>query len=227
VSKAPSYLGFLVEREARNRDLDRPEEKVAAVNAVLPHLARLKSAVERAAWSGRLADALHIDDDLVLQELNAVLKSGRTQIRHRVRDPKESPREVESRLVSLMLRYEKDRMKAKTELEPSDLEGTRVGGIVRTILRLVDEGQGVEYPDVFAALEHDEERDLLTRIAFRDEPDGGTDEMEDCIRSLRKQRLVRERRELQKQIQTAADAAAIDSLLDRTQRLAQQIDALS
>jgi DNA primase len=227
VSNAPSYLGFLVEREARNRDLDRPEERVAAVNAVLPHVARLKSAVERAAWSGRLADALHIEDDLVLQELNAVLRSGRTQIRHRVRDPKEPPREVESRLVSLMLRYEHDRTRAQTELEPSDLEGTRVGGIVHTIMRLVEQGQGVDYPNVFAALEHDEERDLLTRIAFREDPEGGTDELDDCIRSLRKKRLVRERRELQKQIQTAADAAAIDSLLDRTQQLARQIEALS
>ena len=126
-----------------------------------------------------------------------------------------------------MLRYEHDRNKAKTALEPGDLEGTRVGGIVHTILRLVDEGQGVDYPNVFAALDHDEERDLLTRIAFREEPEGGTEEMEDCIRSLRKQKLVRERRELQKQIQTAADAAAIDTLLDRTQQLARQIDAMS
>lgn len=38
---------------------------------------------------------------------------------------------------------------------------------------------------------------------------------------------MRERRELQRKIQTAVDPGAIDTLLNRTQRLAQQIEALS
>jgi DNA primase len=226
VDSAPAYLEFLVSREARRRDLDRPEERVAAANAVLPHLARLDSPIERASWAGRLADALRIEDDLVLQELKRVLKSGKTVIRHRVRDA-EPPREVESRLVSLMLRFEQGRKKASADLDPGDLAGTRVAGIVRTILRLVGEGKGVDYPTVFSALEDDDDKEILTRIAFREEPEGEADEMEDCIRSLRKQRLMREQSELQKQIRTAADAAAINTLLDRTQQLARQIDALS
>jgi DNA primase len=226
VEGAPTYLEFLVSREARKRDLDRPEERVAAANAVLPHLARLDSAIERASWAGRLADALRIEDDVVLQELKGVLRSGKTSIRHRVREA-EPPRELESRLVSLMLRFEAGREKARVDLDPGDLAGTRVSGIVRTILRLVDEGKGVDYPTVFSALEDDGDKETLTRIAFREEPEGEAEEMEDCIRSLRRQRLMRERRELQRQIQTAADAAAIDTLLDRTQQLARQIDALT
>ena len=213
-------------KEARGRDLDRPEERVAAVNAVLPHLARLDSPIERASWAGRLADALRIEDDLVLQELQGVLKSGRTNIRHRVREA-EPPREVESRLVSLLLRFEEGRDKARADLEQGDLlVGTRVSGIVRALWRLVDEGKGVDYPTLFSALD-DDDKEILTHIAFRDEPEAKAEEMEDCIRALHRQRLMRERRELQKRIQTAADAAAIDTLLDRTQQLARQIDALS
>ena len=226
VAGAPSYLDFLVHREARGRDLDRPEERVAAVNAVLPHLSRLKSAVERASWAGRLADALRIEDGLVLQELGAVLKSGKSQIRHRLREG-EAVGGVESRLVSLMLRDEHGRERAMSEIEPGDVEGTRVEAIVRSIQRLVEQGEGVDYPTVFSSLELEEDRDLLTRIAFREEPQGGTEEVVDCIRSLRRQRLMRERRELQRQIQTAVDPGAIDTLLNRTQRLAQQIEALS
>ncbi len=77
VRQAPDYLEFLVRRETRTRDLDRLEEKVAAVNAVLPHIAKLSSAVERAGWAGRLADALGIDDEVVLQELRTVARAGR------------------------------------------------------------------------------------------------------------------------------------------------------
>jgi DNA primase len=226
VASAPGYLDYVVRREAAGRDLGRPEERVAALNAVLPHLCRLKSAVERASWAGRLADALRIEDGLVLQELGAALRSGKPGIRHRVLEG-EAPREVESRLVSLMLRHEEGRARAIHEIEPGDVEGTRVERIVRAILSLADEGKGVDYPTVFSVLEIDEDRDLLTRIAFREEPQGGIEELVDCVRSLRRQRLMRERRELQRQIQTAVDPGAIDTLLNRTQRLAQQIDALT
>jgi hypothetical protein len=126
-----------------------------------------------------------------------------------------------------MLRHEEGRARAIHEIEPGDVEGTRVERIVRAILSLADEGKGVDYPTVFSVLEIDEDRDLLTRIAFREEPQGGIEELVDCVRSLRRQRLMRERRELQRQIQTAVDPGAIDTLLNRTQRLAQQIDALT
>ena len=61
--------------------MSRPEEKVAAINAILPKLARLESAVERSAWAGRLADALRIDDDLVMQELRNALRAAKPGIR--------------------------------------------------------------------------------------------------------------------------------------------------
>jgi DNA primase len=226
VAGAPSYLEFLIDRETRGRDLDRPEERVAAANAVLPHVARLASAVERASWAGRLADSLRLEDEVVLQELGTALKTGRPRVRHRPRGV-QGPSEVESRLVTLLLRFDDGRAKAVQGLEPGDLDGSRVGSIVRTILDLEAGGRDVDYQAVFSALERDEDRDLLARIALRDEPDGEPSETDDCIRSLRRRRLMRERRELQRRIGAAADAATVDSLLRRTQELARQIDGLS
>jgi hypothetical protein len=118
------------------------------------------------------------------------------------------------------------RERARSELQPGDLEGTRVAGILGAILDLADRGEEVSYHGVFGALEGDEDRDLLARIAFRDEPEGSAEEVGECVRSLRRQRLLRERRELQRRIQAAADTAAVDALLHRTQELARQIDAL-
>ena len=227
VSGAPGYLEFLVRREAKARDLDRVEERVAAVNAVLPHVARLSSSIERASMAGYLADTLHIEDELVLQELRSVLTSGRGRVRHPAADAGKEPREVEARLVSLLLRFEAGREIALHDLDPGDLDGTRVADIVGTILRLVKDGRDVDYTTLFSALERDEDRDLLTRIAFRNEPEGEVAEVEGCLCSLRRQRLVRERKKLQRQIQTIADPAAIDALLMETQQLARQIDALS
>jgi DNA primase len=202
VRQAPSYLDFLVQRELRGRDLSRPEEKVAAVNAVLPTLARLESAVERSAWAGRLADALGIDDDLVMQELRSALRTAKPGIRHRI-GADESTKDVEARLVRLVLGSEEARRRAREALGPSDLAGTRIGTLVRTILDLDRDGLPVDGPLVVDALADEADRELLTRIAFRDEAPGGAEEVDGCLVTLRNTRLKKEHR---------AESRELDSL---------------
>ncbi len=214
VRQAPSYLDFLVQRELRGRDLTRPEEKVATINAILPKLARLESAVERAAWAGRLADALQIDDDLVMQELRSALRAAKPGIRHRV-GADESTMDVEARLVRLVLGSDEARRRAREVLGPSDLAGTRVGTLVRTILDLDRDGLSVEGPLVVDALTDEADRELLTRIAFRDEAPGGADEVDGCLVTLRNTRLKKEHRAESREL----DALSRDDQDRRLQKL--------
>jgi len=104
VRRAPEFVQFLIDREARSRDIDRAEGKVAAVNAVLPHWRGCRARVERVTWAGRLADALHIDDDVILGELRAALKARQTRIRQPLAAATGEIRLAESRLVTLLLR---------------------------------------------------------------------------------------------------------------------------
>lgn len=193
VRQAPGYLDFLVRRELRGRDLARPEEKVAAINAILPKLARLESAVERTAWAGRLADALRIDDDLVMQELRSALKVAKPGIRHRV-GADDLASDVEARLVRLLLASDEARRRAHEALAPADLDEMRVAAIVRAILTLDLTGLPVDGPLVVDALTEAADRELLTRIAFRDEAPGGAEELDGCLVTLRKTRLKKEHR---------------------------------
>ncbi len=211
VRQAPGYLDFLVKRELRGRDLSLPEEKVAAINAILPKLARLESAVERVAWAGRLADALQIDDDLVMQELRRALRAAKPGIRHRA-GVHESTKDVEAWLVRLVLGSDEARQRAREVLEPSDLAGTRVGTIIKTILDLDLAGLPVKGPLVIDALEDEADRELLTRISFRDEAPGGATEVDGCLVTLRKTRLKKEHRDESREL----DALSRD---DQDQRL--------
>jgi DNA primase len=223
--QAPGYLQFLLLRETRTRDLSRVEEKVAAVNNLLPHIARLSSPVARASWAGQLAGTLGVEDELILQELRAALKGGRSAIRQRPAAA-QSVREAEARLVSLLLRGPESRARARETLDPADLEGTRVGLILKSLLDVDAAGGEVDYPRVIAELEREEDRELLTRIAFREEPEGTADEVDRCLDVLRRGRLRREGRDLQREIEQQP-SATVDELLETKLRLARQIDALS
>ena len=223
VRQSPVYLDFLVQKELRGRDLDRPDEKVAAINAVLPKLARLESAVERAAWAGRLADALRIDDDLVMQELRNALRAAKPGIRHRAASH-EPARDVEARLVRLVLESDEARRRAREVLEPADLADTRVGTIVRAILDLDRDGLPVDGPLVVDALEDEADRDLLTRIAFRDEAPGGADEVDGCLVTLRNTRLKKEHRDESREL-SALDRDDQTERLLKLMRLGHDMDA--
>ena len=194
-------------------------------------MAKLGNAIERASWAGRLADALRIEDELVLQELRAALTTAQKAIRHRPGPSSRPLREAEARMVNLLLRSEEERARWVTELDPEDLAETEVAPIVDTIFRLVREGGQVDHPTVLSALSDDAERDLLTRIAFRDEPETGPT-VEDCLWACKRERLRRRGREVASEIDRLekADGSPEDSSLDERlaelQRLARQRDAL-
>lgn len=228
LQQAPAWLEFLLERERRSRDLTRVEERVAGINALLPHLAQLPTPLERAAWAGQIADALQVEDHLVLAELKAALKDARPAVR--LRPPEEAPRvrEAEAGLVRALLSTFAE--KKPVEMEIEEVEGTTVAPIIRTMLRMSDEGLPVNAGSVFSALESDGDRDLLTRIAVRpdEEEETGTEALQSCLAALRRERWIREGKALQKEIERAAsDPIARDALLRRKQELARRIDALS
>ena len=81
--QAPPYLEFLIRKAAENVDRNDPGAKAAAVNLVLPHLAKLGSGIARGEWAARLADSLDIEDALVLQELKSAVRDARASIRRR------------------------------------------------------------------------------------------------------------------------------------------------
>lgn len=196
--QAPDYLEFLIRQQVKERDLSALSEKVTAVNAVLPHIVKLPNAIERGSWAARLADLLQIEEGLVLQELRAALSTAQPTIRTRA-PQQETPRDADCRLVALLLRSEAERAYCATELDPADLEGSPVAPLVKTILDLVARSSRVDYPAVLEALENEADRDLLTRIAFQDEPDEGPT-VADCLCAFKRQRLELEGRAVVSQI---------------------------
>jgi DNA primase len=233
LEQAPEYIEFLVRREARAAGAGRIDRKVAAVNSVLPHLAKLANAVERGEWALRLADALGIEDDLVLQELRTAVRAARPNVRQPAPAAERPVRAAEARLVNRLLQSEEERRRwAAAGCERADLEGTLVGSIVGVIADLAQGRAQVDYPTVLDRLGDEGDREVLTRIAFREEPEDGPN-VEDCLAALRRQRLLREGKRLRRRIvdlgtRKPGDGPAddVDRELQRLQELARRRDAL-
>jgi DNA primase len=233
VHEAPQYIHYMIRRVARARDIAKVEEKVAAVNAVLPHIAKLSNAIERAGWATRLADELQIEEGLVMQELRKALRAAQKTIRQRPDRPNPL-RESDARLVSRLLASDDDRRHCAAAIEWRDLEGSPVIGIVRKILEIDERGDAVEYSSVWNELD-EADRGLLTAIAFRDEPAEGPT-AEDCLLAFRRQRLTREGRQALREldrVRSGADdpprgspPASVDEQLRRIEELARQRDRL-
>jgi hypothetical protein len=92
------------------------------------------------------------------------------------------------------------------------------------ILELDRAGLPVEGPLVVDALEDEADRDLLTRIAFRDEAPGGADEVEGCLVTLRKTRLKKEHRDESRELDALSRDDQTERLL-KLMKLGHQMDA--
>src|SRR2546429_413583 len=80
LSAAPSYIDYLTERAASQHDLSRPEGRVAAANAVLPHLAKVPDAMLRTQLAQGLALRLRLDQRSVQEELKRAAMRRETQV---------------------------------------------------------------------------------------------------------------------------------------------------
>ena len=223
VRGASGFLEFLLKKELSGRDLDRPGEKVGVINALLPRLAHLPNAVERSTWAAKLAEALSLDDDLVLHELRAALKAARPSIRQRA-GAEDPLRDVEARLVAVLLAGVDARARARAVLGSDELEGTRVDRIVRAILTHPERGGPIPAAEFVDALDDDADRALLTRIAFRDEPPGGPEAVDGCLEMLNHARWRRESHEVARAVSTQ-DRDEQTERLRRLMDLGRRMDA--
>ena len=231
VREAPEYLQFLVQKEVRRHGIGSTKNKVAVVNAVLPHIAKLKNAIERTAWATKLADTLQIEDGLVLQELQGALKSARVEIRQRPSRPSsDRMRAAEVRLIHLLMRSSSDRQRLR-EMGTDDLAATAIAPIVSAILESDGDQEALDASTVCARLP-EEDSQTLTRIMFRDEPSEGAS-FDDCMDAFRRDNLTRAERQVASQLnrsrqndQPSSESEDLDRQLMQLQQLARQRDAL-
>ncbi|MBI1950218.1 MAG: DNA primase [Acidobacteria bacterium] len=225
---AVPYIEFLTRDVAARQDLSGTRGKVAALNEVLPFLARLDNPVRRAGHVEMLGTVLGIEDRLVLQELKDAVRERRKGLQAATLHAARGSwivSESESRLLRALMDARDVRRTILGEIEEGDLETSRIAEVVKAIRDLVVKDEDVTYPRV-ASLVSDQARDIITRAAALPHPPATLEEGRGCLMALRAARLERQMGDIQKRLESGGKAADVDDLLRRKVELKRRIEAL-
>ena len=229
LSAAPSYIDYLTERAASQHDLSRPEGRVAAANAVLPHLAKVPDAMLRTQLAQGLALRLRLDQRSVQEELKRAALRRESQVKPEVAAPKAN-HSVKLLLRACLENHDLADEFASELVESGDCEGLMGEQVFRRIAELRGKGERLEVALLEESLSPEEKGLLYESMFWPGDPVNRALALA-CRQKLRFERAQRERERLRADIERAerekdgarlAELIRAKQLLDRKLREAGQ-----
>ena len=223
------YFEYLTREVALRIDLKGTAGKIAALNEVLPFLARIDNPIRRAGYVELIATVFGIEDRMVLQELKEAVRGRERAVGPRAEAALREGRrlnEAEARLVRSLMDVREIRDVLLAEIEEDDIAASGIVEIVRAVRRQVENGDEVTYPRIGAEIS-DDARSVLTRIAAMSYPASNIEDGRSCLMGLRARRFRQQMNDIQKRLEAEEGAAEIDELLRRKVSLKKRIEALS
>jgi DNA primase len=243
--RASPALGFLVAQISAETDVRSPQGKARALSSLLEFVLEIEDRVERAEWIGRIAEALDINEHLVEQSFGEMRSRGARQ--QRATDQRRRSDEPGSLASGESTRIALDRIPlAERDLTraviahpswlPEMIETYGDGGIcdvrVAAILAAILEARGegivsepIPAEAVLARCSVDGVPELLSRLSLSDESEPDHEYARACALGIRRDRLRRELRDVQRQIEEAL-AHGADDVVDLERRKLQLAQAI-
>jgi DNA primase len=231
LDEAPVYMEWLIRRAAAEHDTRTPAGKSEYLNALLPSVARIESAVERAAWMPAIVEAGGLDERAAQEELRRALTAGRDRVSLPEPQPARVPAPARARLlpaerwlVSLAVTNAEGIGDALQTLSDESLAGLGAGDVLAAARRLTAGGGAVSAAALMEGLPDEDARRIVTEVAVEAAPASGVSPA-DCVRELRRLELESRLTALRQQIAAAKDGSE-DALLREKNEIARQIAGL-
>jgi DNA primase len=227
-----SYLDFVFEAAIRNQGaLDDPKKKVQIMNAVLPYLAKLPSAVERSDYVFQFARKLGIEDQQLLAETRRAAQQKKTRLAEGVVVSAASMKTAEKKLLQLLL----GNLELQQEIIPlcsrQDFEGLATERIFSKLLDGFDKNQLSSFENMHRQFAGEAEQGLLAQLEIEEVPEiPSIDAAESYLNALRSKRLSAYLQKIQAEIAEAAernDDEMLNQLLEQRSRLDRELVGLS
>lgn len=192
------YVDYVIDISIAGHDTSRPTGKVAAINAILPHLARMRDKVARADYADQLADRLKIDSRVVREELKRTATNRQHSLdKTRVRAAEEVTK-GERQLLELMLANQDVRRAMISTLTEDDYLELATGAIFAAVIDIENRGLEPNFESLISHVESESEQALLPALLMSDLSWAGGDDFDtlfkkatEALSSLRRRRLER------------------------------------
>jgi DNA primase len=228
LDEAPPYMEWLIRRSAAENDIRSPAGKAAYLNALLPSLRRIESAVERAAWLPAIVERGGLDPQAAQEELRRALSARSPTVASAAMAPAvPAPRPAtllpaEKLLVALLLSDAEGVGEALDSLDDADLQGLRAAPVLAAARALRGRGERVTAAGLESVLE-EEARRMVREVAVEGPVTKGADPAE-CVRELRRLPLQTRMAEIQRDLPQArgpAEKALLEEKLRLKRRMAE------
>ncbi|HKA17254.1 MAG TPA: DNA primase [Blastocatellia bacterium] len=193
-----SYIDYIIDTAINEHDTSRPTGKVATINAILPHLARMRDKVARADYADQIANRLKIDSHIVREELKRTATNRQSAMDNKQIRASEEVTKGERHLLELMLANAQVRHAMIPSLSEDDYGELATGGIFAAIIDLEGGENEFDFDNLNARLEAESERALLPVLLMSDLSWTGGDDFDtlfkratDALSSIRIRRFER------------------------------------
>ena len=214
LERAPSYVDYLTERAAREHDMGTAEGKVAAVNALLPYLAKIPQRILRAETARRVSERLRVEERLVQEEITRAASDRRPEISTPTQHANAKVTTLEKQLLQILFDDEELRREFATRLTHEPIHrGLASEPVLEQLMKISAEGGQADAAEVRSRLSSEQQR-LFTEIFSLPLGRMGRQEAENCWNKIRQNQLESKRKKLQREIE-GAERARNGELLTR------------
>jgi DNA primase len=229
LSSSPRYLDYLLERTAAEHDFTKDDSRREFLNRMLGVAARIPDPAARDQFADRLAHRARITEEVVRAEIRKAAVNRQTAVDSRQVAALGQLKSAEKGLIWAVMRNPAAGMAALAGIEPGDLDGLASQPVLEQARSLQD--WPIEsLPETLIERLNKGEAGLVEEISAQPQPPVLVPA--DCVIELRRLRLVRERADVQREIDRLQEEGAarfedqIVALLDRKTALLRRIEDL-
>ena len=219
IQDAQPFVHYLLYRILRSAETRTTEDKVGAINRILPVLAKIKNSVERSEHVRYVAEKVGVEDRAFLEEMRKSLAQNKNRVDAPV-SSKKSNHDPEWYLIHLMLADEEAAGEIAASVALEEYLNSACRETAGLLYGLIEDGQPLKVDRLIDRTDQPEVKSVLTRVGM--EPilfDNVKKAVADCINEIRKRGIEKKINELKKQRNEAERAGQTD----RSRELHQQV----
>ena len=211
VQEAQPFVHYLLNRVLRSAETRTTEDKIGAINRILPVLAKIKNSVERSEHIRYVAEKVGVENRAFLEEMRKSLAQNKNRVDAPVSSNKKSNLDPEWYLIHLMLADTEAARDIHSQVALSHYENTVYRETAALLYSLIERDRPLRVDQLIDHTEHPEVKSVLTQIGM--EPiafDNVKKAVADCILEIRKRSIDKKINSLKKQRNEAEQSGQTD-----------------